>query len=100
MLHRAIEEVEQELEHRKTAYLMKWGWKHTCNTPGSYWLWQRDFFQEDADRHARWKTQGPGPLGWPSEPRPYGIITASLDLAVSMTVRALDEQSENEDDES
>lgn len=96
-----IEEAEQTLEAAKRDYLDRWGWKMTCNTPGSYWVWRRDFAKEDTERHARWKERGPGPLGWPSEPHPYGIITASLDLAVSMTVGGLDDRpecAESEDD--
>ncbi len=89
-----IGEAESEIENLKRAYLQRWGWKYTCNTPGSYWLWVRDFSKEDAETHARWKARGPGPLGWPSEPRPYGVISADTDLAISMTVRCLDEQPE------
>ncbi|SNT20275.1 hypothetical protein [Sphingopyxis indica] len=89
-----IEAAKNALENVKTDYLRRWGWKQTCNTPGSFWLWQRDFSEEDAAAHARWKARGPGPLGMPSEPRPFGIITAPIDLAVSMTARFLDEQLE------
>lgn len=99
--HRDILEAEHEVTNRQTAYLNLWGWKNTCNTPGSYWLWQRDFAKEDAEKHARWKARGPGPMGWPSEPSPYGVITASTELAVSMTVSSLDDQpeeSENAED--
>lgn len=92
--HRDILEAEHEITNRQQAYLERWGWKNTCNTPGSYWLWQRDFAHEDAETHARWKAAGPGPYGWPSEPQPYGVITASTELAVSMTVRSLDDQPE------
>jgi hypothetical protein len=91
MNRRQIDEAEQEVEQMKQAYLRRFGWDLTCNTPGSYWLWRRDFATEDAASHRRWEERGPGPLGWPSQPRPYGVITASLDLAVSMTERFLDE---------
>lgn len=97
--HHQIEEAIQQVEHLRNAYLMRWGWNHTSNTPGSYWLWRRDFTKEDAERHARWKAAGAGPMGWPSEPRGYGVITSSTELAVSITVRSLDEQAEVAQDE-
>lgn len=92
--HWQIGEAESKVEELKRNYLQRFGWESTCNTPGSYWLWRRDFTNEDVERHKRWKDRGAGPLGWPSEPRPYGVITASTDLAVSITVRSLDDQPE------
>ncbi|WP_029418081.1 hypothetical protein [Brevundimonas bacteroides] len=89
-LARDIENARDALEAAETRYLKRWGWNQTCNTPGSYWLWQRDFAAEDKARHAAWAAAGPGPYGMPSEPRPYGVITAGRDLAVSMTLRFLD----------
>lgn len=94
VFHNQIEEAEQRVQDLQTHYLRRFGWEHTCNTPGSFWLWRRDFAVEDAATHARWKERGPGPMGWPSEPHPYGVITAPTDLAVSITVRSLDEQLE------
>ena len=87
-----IQEAESDVEDFQKAHLRKFGWSLTCNTPGSYWVWRRDFGKEDEGRHKRWRGAGPGPLGWPSEPQPYGVITAPLDLAVSMTMRELDEE--------
>jgi hypothetical protein len=92
--HWQIGEAEQEVEDRKRSYLQRWGWSSTCNTPGSYWLWKRDFAESDTQRHARWKNRGPGPLGWPSEPQPMGVITANTDLAVSMTASFLDPETD------
>ena len=89
-----ITEAEQILEGLKRDYLLRFGWTETCATPGSCWLWRRDFAAEDAASHARWKEAGPGPYGWQPEPRPYGIITAQTDLAVSMTERCLDDLGE------
>lgn len=89
-----IEEAESEVDSLRRNYLHRWGWNETCNTPGAYWLWRRDFAKEDDARHDQWVARGPGPLGWPSEPCPYGVITAGADLAVSMTVKCLDEQPE------
>lgn len=89
-LRQQISVAKEEVVALQERYLRRHGWDLTCNTPGSYWLWRRDFADDDATRHARWKERGPGPLGWPSEPRPYGVVTAGLDLAVSITERALD----------
>lgn len=99
VFHWQIGRAEDEVKAVQRAYLQRFGWNETCNTPGSYWLWRRDFSKEDAERHTRWKERGPGPMGWSSEPQPYGVITASLDLAISMTVRNLDEQVELSDDD-
>lgn len=85
-----IEDATSELGALKHAYLRRHGWSLTCNTPGSYWLWTRDFASEDAARLAAWEAAGPGPLGWPSKPQPYGRITAGLDMAVNMTRQVLD----------
>lgn len=88
-------EKARNLQHH---YLEMYGWNYTCNIPGSYWLWRRDFAKEDAARHARWKERGPGPYGWPSEPQPHGVITADTDLAVSITENVLDETTDQDGD--
>lgn len=96
-----IEAAEDILQTRREMYLRRWGWRQTCNTPGSFWLWQRDFAAEDADRLKWWEeacARKP-PLGNPSKPHPMGVITASLETAVSMTVRSLDTQPERESDD-
>lgn len=41
------------LNRAQRAYLEAWGWRRTCNTPGSYWLWVRDFSDVDAQRRKR-----------------------------------------------
>jgi hypothetical protein len=33
----------------KSAYLRAYGWEETCATPGSLWLWRRDFSAEKYD---------------------------------------------------
>lgn len=81
---------ERKLEDAKRMYLQRFGWNCTCNMPGAYWLWRRDFAQEEASRRKWWEDAG-GPLGKPSEPRPYGVITADTDMAVTMTRRDLDQ---------
>lgn len=86
-----IREAEARLDELKSAYLKRWGWKETCNTPGAFWMWQRDFAAEDAERREWWLNACASnpPYGDPSEPRPYGVITASTDTAIAMTERGL-----------
>lgn len=94
MRHTGIEDAEIALKDAKEAYLRRFGWQITCNLPGAYWMWWRDFAVEDAARHDRWQKSGPGPMGWPGKPKPYGLVTATLDMAVRMTYSALDEDEE------
>lgn len=89
-----IGEAERNLEACKRSYLERWGWKSTCSTPGSYWLWKRDFADIDAKSKA-WHDEHPKA----SPHVPYGIIAANTDLAVSMTVRCLDDQPESDEEE-
>lgn len=101
-----VEDAVSALRAIKEDYLRRFGWVSTCNTPGAYWLWRRDFADEDA-RQLEWWVQHTTPEqrkkdfgpGMPSKPTPYGIVTADLDLAVSMTVKCLDEQPELGDDD-
>lgn len=97
-LRQKIMEAFEEAKNLQHHYLEMHGWEYTCNTPGSYWLWRRDFTKEDTIRHARWKERGPGPLGWPSEPQPFGVITADTDLAVSITENVLDDTVDQDGD--
>jgi len=90
MRYHDIDDAEATLKDLKEAYLRRFGWQITCNLPGAYWMWSRDFATEDAASHDCWRTAGPGPLGWPSEPKPYGRVTAGLDMAVDMTRATLD----------
>lgn len=84
---------QEDLRRLKEAYLRQHGWTTTCMTPGSFWLWRRDFKIEDERAVARWhdsieKARADGrPM--PSVPIPYGLIMAPLDLAVSMTEKVL-----------
>ncbi len=89
----AIDDAERALEEAQNNYLRRFGWTETSNTPGAYWLWRRDFADVDAGRIKWWETTvaRKPPLGAPSKPEPYGVITAPRDLAVSMTRRALDD---------
>lgn len=40
----------EALEGAERAYLRHHGWKHTCSTPGSYWMWRRSFADVNARR--------------------------------------------------
>lgn len=82
----AITEAQTALDAAKEAYLKAHDWTLTCNTPGSYWLWSRNFAAEDLDRAGRWS---PDPLGRPARPLPWGRITAETEMAVAMTVMVL-----------
>lgn len=99
----AIEDAADALEGLKRQYLRRFGWTETCNTPGAFWLWRRDFSDVDARALAWWEeasalvqAEGRAP---PSKPQPKGIITADTELAVSMTARTLDEQPEAQEED-
>ncbi len=93
-MYREIEAAEQEVEYLKRFYLRRWGWVETSETPGSYSLWWRDFTDLDAKRKAFHDAHPTT-----SKPRAYGIVWAATDLAISITVRCLDEQPECETNE-
>jgi len=93
-----IEDADGRLRFAQEQYVKRHGWKVTCNTPGSYWMWQRDFTAEHAAALARWKERGPGPMGMPIKPQSYGHLTVTLEMAVSMT-RAVLDRDEDDDGE-
>lgn len=37
-----IESTEDRATNLREKYLRKSGWEHTCQTPGSYWMWTKD----------------------------------------------------------
>ena len=37
----AIEADEQQIVSNRRALLQRNGWTETCQTPGSYWMWQK-----------------------------------------------------------
>ena len=37
----ALQALREQLEHAEYRYLEQRGWKHTCQTPGSYWMWEK-----------------------------------------------------------
>lgn len=91
-----IEDARRAVEQLEHEYLRSWGWALTCNVPGSYWLWQRDFAPQDAERSKWWEDAcaSKPPLGNPSKPKPYGVITATAEMAMAITIRSLDTQPE------
>jgi hypothetical protein len=89
-----IDAAKCEVESLKGEYLKRWGWTQTCNSPGAYWLWKRDFSDEDAKRQAWYDGMSEEYRKNSKPPTPYGIIMVPIDMAVSMTVRTLDEQPE------
>lgn len=91
--YRDIEAAKSEVTQLKGRYLQRFGWKSTCNTPGAYWLWERDFRNEDAERARIVKERN-----LPSPALQYGVMRVPEDIAVSMTVRCLDKQPENNED--
>ena len=40
---RDIEDARAEVDHTRDKFLRSRGWHHTSNTPGSYWLWCREW---------------------------------------------------------
>jgi hypothetical protein len=68
-----IEDAEHALEEKRHAYLRKWGWSLTCDFPGSYWVWVRDFSREDDVRLRSWQKiiEGKPEERWPTKPKPY-----------------------------
>lgn len=87
----AIHDAEHELTGRCTAFLKSMGWEQTCNTPGSYWLWRRDF----ADVDARWREieaakEARDGKPFPSLHKPIGVIVTSEESAVNMSRAVLD----------
>lgn len=93
-----IAEAKSVVSDLQRQYLQTHGWECTCNTPGSYWLWRRDFVKEDAQRLANWEARPAGPYGRSSKPQPYGVITAGEDLAISITERVLDDAIDQDGD--
>lgn len=106
-----LDEAERQLEQYQFEYLTRWGWKQTCQTPGSYWMWRRDFTPDDEAAMVRWGERNAqreieikefGKPHTPNSPKPpagYGVVCVPKDMAISMTIRALDEQPERSEGE-
>lgn len=84
-----IDEADAAARDVRERYLQRWGWKVTSSTPGCYWLWRRDFADHDAKMEAIHRERE-----LPSPWTPYGVVTATLEMAVKMTLACLDEQPE------
>lgn len=87
-------ELENQLLSARRSFLTAHGWSSTCQTPGSFWMWKRDFTPEDDERAKRYIANGFG-----DKFHPYGIITTGMETAIQMTVRELvPEPDENDAD--
>lgn len=86
----AIESAERALNSARSAFLHDMGWGRTCNTPGSYWLWQRDF----ADVDARWReieaNREREGKPFPTPHRPIGTVIVDEEHAIIMSRASLD----------
>jgi hypothetical protein len=38
-----IEDAKEAVEAAQRSFLTAAGWRETCDHPGSYWLWQKEF---------------------------------------------------------
>ena len=81
-----VEEMQGDVLRKKEEILRAHGWQNTCYTPGSYWLWRRDFADLDQKRVSHWEARGQKG----NKPEPYGVVTVPLDLAYTMTEAVLD----------
>ena len=91
-----LSEAEARLENLQQIFLRSHGWEYTCNTPGSFCLWRRDFADLDAERQAWDVAHRAGEPGRPSASKPYGVITAPTGLALSITQAVLVREEEEE----
>lgn len=83
--------LENKLTAAKDSYLRRYGWERTCNTPGSFWMWVRDFADVDAQREKHYRPPG-------SPFMSFGRIMADRDTAVMMTQRVLDHEPTEQED--
>ena len=77
--HHNITTAESRVEEAKRKYLEAYGWKYTCDTPGSLWLWTRAFTFAETGHD-------------------YSVMTVPTDLAIHMTQAVLDTDEEEEFD--
>jgi hypothetical protein len=42
-MHQAIVASEEELDTLRLKFLRKCGWDYACDTPGSYWVWTKEW---------------------------------------------------------
>jgi hypothetical protein len=74
-----IADLEHQLEAAQRDYLKHMGWTSTSHTPGSYWLWVRDF-ADYGRRFDEWHAKNPD-----RKREPYGTFTAQTELALRMS---------------
>ena len=43
MEHEEIEDLKNSLTHKEEKYLESKDWKRTCDLPGSFWYWEKDY---------------------------------------------------------
>lgn len=91
--HAELRDARYRLERAEADYLRRWGWKQTCEVPGSYWMWRRDFADYDA-RFDAWNKAHSDKAH-----KPTGVLTLPQNMALSMTERVLDERPEEGDDD-
>ena len=90
-----LDKLELDLKKERDNYLKSYGWDWTCATPGSLWLWRRDFITEDHEiirRHnklvAEVRLAGREYKG--SRPLTHGIVLCDTDTAMTITERYLE----------
>lgn len=86
--------LENQLLSARQSFLTAHGWSSTCQTPGSFWLWKRDFTAEDAARQERYAANG-----FAEKFYPYGVITTGMETAIQMTVRELVPEPKEDDED-
>ena len=88
-----IEQRKEAVIAAKKAYLRRFGWTETCSTPGAFWLWKRDFKNEDVKRLKNFHINFPDydSTKRPNPPHIFGQIMVGLSMAVSITSRELDQ---------
>lgn len=57
--HNRLEAMRVELDQAEEGYLRSKGWATTCNTPGSYWMWEktvtgREHYKGDTAHNRVW----------------------------------------------
>lgn len=41
--YRRLEDRAERVQYDRERYLRECGWSYTCDTPGSLWLWRREY---------------------------------------------------------
>ncbi len=90
-----MERLDKEFKAAQAEYLRQYGWEHTSATPGSIWLWRRDFIREDdmiVRNHnklvATVRMQGREYKG--SNAMTHGVVLSDMETALMITYRYLE----------